>query len=102
LALGRGDLRNGLDSALFGLCYGDGRDVPEELRPTYEAILEELRRRAGIGIDFWRLRVWLGRCNLTTAERIAREIMKMDRRLTAREAQLGMSHSPFQRTRTAE
>ncbi len=86
LAIGRGDLRDRLYGALFCLCYSDGRDVPEEPRPTYEAILEEVQRRAGIGIDLGRLRAWLARCKLTTAERIARDIMTMDRRLTAREA----------------
>lgn len=88
LALGRGKLRDRLLVALFCLGSSDGRDVPEELRPTYEAIREELRRRAGIEstLDLERLRAWVVRCKIATAERLARDIVTMDRRLTARES----------------
>jgi hypothetical protein len=87
LALGRGKLRDRLIVALFCLGSSDGRDVPEGLRPRYEAIREQVRQRAGIEneLDLARLRTWLVRCKIATAERLARDIMTMDRRLTARE-----------------
>jgi hypothetical protein len=86
LALGRGHLRERLVTALACLCRNDGRDVPGGLQPTYEAILQEVQRRAGVGVDLGRLRASLARCKITTAERIAREIIKMDRYLTGKDA----------------
>jgi hypothetical protein len=88
LAPGRGKLRDRLIVALLCLGSSDGRDVSEELRPTYEAIREQLRQRAGIEneLELARLRAWPVRCKIATAERLARDIMTMDRRLTEREA----------------
>jgi hypothetical protein len=66
LAVGRGDLRDRLVGALLIMFHADGRDVPGRVRPSYEAIREEVERRAGT--DFGRLRPWLARCKVTASE----------------------------------
>jgi hypothetical protein len=84
LAVGRGGLRDRLAGALLILFYGDGRDVPGAVRPAYEAIRDEVEQRAGK--DFGRLRPWLARCKITTAERLAREIVRINRLVVDRDA----------------
>jgi hypothetical protein len=83
LAVGRGDLRARLVGALHILFYADGREVPGEVRPAYEAIRDEVQARAGK--DFGQLRPWLARCKMTTAERLAREIVRINRLLMDRD-----------------
>ena len=83
LAVGRGDLRDRLAGALLILFYGDGRDVPGAVQPAYEALRDEVQQRAGK--DFGRLRPWLARCKMTTAERLAREIVRINRLLMDRD-----------------
>jgi hypothetical protein len=84
LAVGRGDLRDRLAGALLILFYGDGRDVPGAVQPAYEALRDEVQQRAGK--DFGRLRPWLARCKMTTAERLAREIVRINRLIVDRDA----------------
>ena len=91
LALGPGDLRSRLYSALFCLCFWDGQDVPEAFRPEFEAIRQEIQRRTGAAadvplrdVDLGRLRRSVRRCKIATAERIARRIIEWDRAMTVR------------------
>jgi hypothetical protein len=69
---------------LLILFYGDGRDVPGAVGRAYEATRDEVEQRAGK--DFGRLRPWLARCKITTGERLAREIVRMNRLVVDRDA----------------
>jgi hypothetical protein len=54
--------------------------------PADPIIRRQVEQRAGVSVELRRLRAWLGRCKITTAERIAREIIRMDRYLTSKGA----------------
>jgi hypothetical protein len=97
LALGREGLKERLFTALFCLAFCDEREVPGLLRPDFDSIREEVFRRAGIrgsdatnatmrDADYRRLRRSVLRCNVRTAERVARIILEMDRYLGAQKA----------------
>jgi hypothetical protein len=84
LAFGRGDIRSRLFDALVTVGFGDGSDIPNDLRAQFEAIRQEAQLRAGPGIDYDRLCRSVRRINVKTAKRIARRVVALDRDLTAR------------------
>jgi hypothetical protein len=91
LALGREGLRSRLYTALFCLCFCDGRDVPKILQEDFNSVRREIQRRAGAGedtnlwnVDLDRLRQSMRRCNLGTARRLASMIIGWDRALAVK------------------
>ena len=91
LSFGRDELRERLFGALICLCFCDSRDVPAKVRPDFEEIEKEIQRRAGADLanptlfdaDLDRLRKSIRRCKVRTAERIAKKIIELDRKLAA-------------------
>jgi hypothetical protein len=78
--------------ALFCLCYCDQQRIAENLTADFDAIRQEIANAdvdnvQMMDIHFGRLRRSLPRCNIRTAERIARKIVEMDRALTSGDSQ---------------
>lgn len=85
LALNREDLRSRLAGSLAILLYCDRDDIDGDLRGRYDAICEEVERRAGRDVGIGGLRAWLGRCKMATVDRLAQENYELDRRSSRRD-----------------